>query len=62
MMLYVHSVLIKKVFSHQEAFDIVVSGDRRTKPEHFDPLILEVFIQYHHEFNEIFEQMRETEE
>jgi putative two-component system response regulator len=52
----------KKSFSHQEAFSIIVHGDGRTKPEHFDPLILDVFIKHHFEFNEIFEQMKETEE
>jgi len=52
----------KKSFSHQEAFNIIVNGDRRTKPEHFDPLILDVFFKHHSEFDQIFEQMKETEE
>ncbi|MFK5893331.1 MAG: response regulator [Pseudomonadota bacterium] len=52
----------KKSFSHQESFDIITKGDRRTKPEHFDPQVLAVFIKHHQEFDKIFEEMREAEE
>jgi len=52
----------KKSFSHQETLDIISNGDRRTKPEHFDPAVLDAFIKHHHEFNEIFEEMREEDE
>ncbi len=52
----------KKSFSHQQSFDIIAQGDSRTKPEHFDPQVLAVFIQYHQDFNKIFEEMREAQE
>ena len=52
----------KKSFSHQQSFNIITEGDRRTKPDHFDPQVLAAFIKHHQEFNEIFEEMREAEE
>jgi len=52
----------KKSFSHEQSFDIIVNGDRRTKPEHFDPQVLDIFIKYHQDFDEIFERMRETQD
>ncbi|MDR0867639.1 MAG: response regulator [Planctomycetota bacterium] len=33
----------KKSFSHQETMDILLKGDGRTMPEHFDPKILAAF-------------------
>jgi putative two-component system response regulator len=44
----------KPGFSHEEAFEIIVKGDGRTKPEHFDPAVLEAFIQTADEFDRIF--------
>lgn len=45
----------KVPFSHEQAFDIIVKGDGRTKPEHFDPRILKTFSDAADEFNRIFE-------
>ncbi len=45
----------KPPFSHEQAFDIIVKGDGRTKPEHFDPKIHGAFCEAADEFNRIFE-------
>lgn len=46
----------KPAFSHQKAYDIIVKGDGRTRPEHFDPAILAAFITLHAEFERIFDE------
>ena len=33
----------KSAFTHEEAVQIILKGDERTKPSHFNPLILEIF-------------------
>ncbi|MGI9534418.1 MAG: response regulator [Thermodesulfobacteriota bacterium] len=48
----------KKAYSHQEAFGIITNGDDKTSPEHFDPEILDTFIEINKEFNEIFETFK----
>jgi len=45
----------KPAFDHPKALGILLRGDGRTQPEHFDPAILEVFAQHHGRFAEIFE-------
>jgi HD-GYP domain-containing protein (c-di-GMP phosphodiesterase class II) len=47
----------KPAFTHEEAYKIIVEGDGRVNPEHFDPKILETFIKNHLEFNEIYEDL-----
>ena len=47
----------KPEFSHDKTYDIIVNGDGRTKPEHFDPVILNIFKEYHSEFNRIYETL-----
>lgn len=44
----------KKAMSHEEAVEIILKGDGRTQPEHFDPKILEIFRKYHHVFDQIY--------
>ena len=45
----------KPPFDHEKAYQIIVEGDGRTKPEHFDPEVLAAFRDLHGQFNEIFE-------
>jgi putative two-component system response regulator len=45
----------KPAFDHEQAMHIIVQGDHRTRPEHFDPLIFAAFTENHHLFREIFD-------
>jgi putative two-component system response regulator len=45
----------KAGLTHQEAYDIIVHGDVRTMPGHFDPKILNAFKKLAFVFDEIFE-------
>ena len=49
----------KEGFDHEAAVDIIVNGDGRTLPQHFDPDLLEFFKRHHGEMSRIF---NETEE
>lgn len=40
----------KPSYSHRETRDILLEGDGRTLPAHFDPEILNLFSRIHHEF------------
>ncbi|MGC8610907.1 MAG: HD domain-containing phosphohydrolase [Athalassotoga sp.] len=52
----------KRAFSHEEAVKIILEGDGRTKPDHFDPKILEIFRKYNLEFKRIYESLLDEEE
>ena len=43
----------KEPFTHEEAVKIIVEGDGRTLPGHFDPDVLEAFKKLHNEFRRI---------
>ena len=45
----------KPAFEHLAALDIIMRGDGRTSPEHFDPAVLRAFEQNHPLFREIFD-------
>ncbi len=50
----------KKPFSHEEASQIILVGDGRTHPDHFDPQVLEVFRQKQAEFALAFEELHDV--
>jgi len=45
----------KPAFDHATTYDIITAGDGRTRPEHFDPEIMNTFKQLAGEFNDIYE-------
>jgi putative two-component system response regulator len=47
----------KEAFSHERTIDILIKGDGRTKPEHFDPDVLEAFISNAGIFSEIYHRL-----
>ncbi|MCF6150135.1 MAG: response regulator [Candidatus Kuenenia sp.] len=49
----------KPALSHQRAFDIITKGDGRTSPKHFDPKVLETFIDIASSFKEIYEKQND---
>jgi putative two-component system response regulator len=44
----------KPAFDHRHAVDIITLGDGRTKPAHFDPMVLAMFSANHLAFEHIF--------
>ena len=46
----------KPAFDHLKAMDIIMRGDGRTQPEHFNPIILAAFKQNHQTFRDIFDK------
>lgn len=46
----------KPSFSHEKTIDIIINGDGRVMPQHFDPSVLEVFKKYNKKFDEIYER------
>lgn len=44
----------KEPFEHEKSCKIILEGDGRVKPEHFDPKLLEVFRNIHTKFEKIF--------
>lgn len=51
----------KPSFSHDRAVEIILKGDGRTMPDHFDPQVREVFRANHRSFEEIFESLKDEE-
>lgn len=43
----------KEAYLHDKAMDIILNGDGRTSPAHFDPIVLEAFVQAEEEFRNL---------
>lgn len=51
----------KPGFEHDKTCDILLNGDGRTQPEHFDPQIIEAFRAIHPKFAAIYERISDDE-
>ena len=47
----------KRALSHEEALKIILEGDGRTKPEHFDPRLLEILRENSDEIKDLWEEI-----
>jgi putative two-component system response regulator len=50
----------KPAFSHEQAFAVIVNGDGRTMPAHFDPHVLDSFASNHKVFEAVFEERKDA--
>ncbi|MGC8954653.1 MAG: HD domain-containing phosphohydrolase [Fervidobacterium sp.] len=48
----------KRSFTHEEAMKVILEGDGRTSPEHFDQKLLEVFRKYSEEIKILWESIK----
>jgi putative two-component system response regulator len=51
--------IYKPAFDHAKACDIILNGDGRTLPGHFDPQVLAAFDEIKDSFAKIFEESQE---
>jgi len=49
----------KPPFTHERAYDIIVNGDGRVEPSHFDPQVLQAFINIHNNFSIIYDNNKD---
>ena len=49
----------KRGIDHESTCRIILEGDGRTSPAHFDPKLLAIFAEAHPEFDSIFEQYKD---
>ena len=49
----------KPAYTHTKVCDIMLHGDDRTQPTHFDPQLLEAFREIHEQFDVIFSEIAE---
>ena len=45
----------KREYTHEEAMDIILEGDGRTSPAHFDPIVLEAFRLVHEDMRHAYD-------
>jgi putative two-component system response regulator len=50
----------KTAWDHRTACDIILEGDDRTSPSHFDPIILRAFKESQAEFAQVFDHFRDS--
>jgi HD-GYP domain-containing protein (c-di-GMP phosphodiesterase class II) len=48
----------KPAFDHQKTCGIIIEGDGRTMPHHFDPQVLNAFKESVAEFEELYEKLK----
>ena len=51
----------KKAFTHDKVVEIILKGDGRTRPEHFDPDLLAFFRSNHEEIGRMFDETKESQ-
>lgn len=51
----------KPAFSHEQTFRIITAGDGRTRPEQFDPAVLQAFVDLQDTFRQISDTYRDEE-
>ncbi len=49
----------KEGFSHKKALKIILEGDNRVNPSHFDPEILKIFEKYNKNFEKIYDKLHD---
>jgi putative two-component system response regulator len=42
---------------HRGVLDVIMKGDGRTEPSHFDPMVLEAFARSHEEMADIYDSL-----
>ena len=47
----------KAAFTHEHTCDIILNGDGRTSPQHFEPRLLDVFQDVHPKLRTIYDQL-----
>ena len=50
----------KEACSHEQTCSIILGGDGRVMPSHFDPQIIEIYASHEDRMNEIYESSLET--
>lgn len=49
----------KPAFDHYKTYNIIIEGDGRTMPEHFDPEVLKSFKANHRKFEKIYQEFKD---
>ncbi len=50
----------KPSFSHEKSIDIILNGDGRVVPAHFDPDLLQCFRENHTKINDLYEELKDA--